>query len=258
MSRLAWISVGATIALGACAYPDFVFNGSSGAGAHGGSATSTVSTGGSGPSCKPTHPGGGSCEYLPGKECGCSAQKKCSVVDPTTGASACLTAGTTPDNSACTSTADCLSGSWCEQSTSVCEPICAGACGGGGTCVHALQGTTGTATIPGLDVCTVSCDLLSGSPCGSGATCVVTTANDTECVVSGMVDQNMNCAHPADCLPGLLCIYDSLAQISVCAPWCTSIGDPCPNPQRQPDLRPPEPPRHARRPGLRLLRQLAS
>jgi hypothetical protein len=237
MSRLAWIAVGAvgaTVAVGACAYPNFVFDGSTGTGAQGGAgSTSTGSTGGA--ACKVTHPGGGSCEYLPGEECGCSAPgQKCTVIDPATGESACLTAGTTQEYGACSSTVDCGKGSWCELSTSVCEPICVNICTNGGSCVPAAQGTMSTATIPGLDVCTVSCNLVTASPCGTGATCINLTSSSTGdtvgtvCIMSGLVPLGMPCSNGSNCGPGLVCVENEVDNATECSQWCSSADDPCP------------------------------
>jgi hypothetical protein len=241
MSRLAWISVGAAVAVGACAYPNFVFDGSTGGQGGSGPTTTTTTTvssttsgtGGSAPACKVTHPGGGTCEYLPGEECGCSKPEKCTVIDPKTGESQCLSAGTTPDYGACSSTTDCADGSWCELSTSVCEPICSSTCTGG-TCVHAAQATTGTATIPGLDVCSASCDLVSASPCGAGATCVNLTDSNgdtvgSECIMSAMIPLGMPCALASDCAAGMVCTEDLTDDNTECSLWCSADEDPCPD-----------------------------
>jgi hypothetical protein len=239
MSRLAWMAVGAAIALGACAYPDFVFNGSTGTGGttattgHGAS-TTTTTTGTGGSMCVVKHPGGGSCEYLPGQECGCSdPSQKCSVIDPTSGESTCVTAGTTADDDTCTSTTDCMAGSWCELSTSVCEPICSGTSScASGTCVEAAQSDQGTATIPGLDVCSVTCDLVSGSPCGASATCVTvmtsTGTTTTECAKSGDVQLGDPCSTTQDCAAGGVCTEDPVTSTANCSQWCRDGEDPCP------------------------------
>jgi hypothetical protein len=221
MSRLPWM-VMVTAALGACAYPDFQFNGTT---------STSSSSGGGGPSCKVTHPGGGTCEYLPGKECGCSGDQKCTVVDPKTGESACVSAGSTPDYARCTTSADCASGSWCDMGTLVCEPICEGSCTNG-FCAPAMQGGTSNATIPGLSVCTVTCDLASAHPCGSNATCILLEdsqghVSGSECAASANITEGMGCMYADDCAAGLGCIYNDLAAGYFCMQWCSPIGSEC-------------------------------
>ncbi len=78
---------------------------------------------------------------------------------------------------------------------------------------------TGTATIPGLDVCTVNCNLVTASPCGAGATCVAVADGSSgdvvgsECFVSGLIDLGETCAHAQDCQPGLLCYSNACSLV---------------------------------------------
>lgn len=205
MSRLALIAVGAafamgaTLTVGACGYPDFVFNGT-----------------------------GGGCS-LSEPITSCPSGQACSVVDTSTGQSACITPGDTANYAACSSASDCKAGSWCELSTNVCEPICNGTCAG--ACVGAMQNSTGTATIPGLDVCSASCDLVTASPCGAGATCtnIPTSGSDniTLCVKSGMVAMGQPCSGSQDCEGGGVCTEDTITDSTECSRWCSSEDDPC-------------------------------
>lgn len=228
----------------ACGYPDFKFAGETSAGGSGGtssSSTSTVSTGGTGGAtsssgtggaeCRILHPGGGTCEYQPGFECGCEAGLKCSVDNLANGHTKCIPLTTaTPDYNKCFSDGACAAGSWCDPDKGVCKPIC-GTCADGGVCMPALyQG--GTKIIPGLQVCTAHCDPESASPCGPGVTCAYNTlTSELDCYVSKNVNEGQPCDAQADCKAGFVCVGS--AGNEVCKQWCHPIdsnfpGGGCP------------------------------
>ena len=264
MDRLRWMALGAFAALAAaavqCGYPDnYIFTNTGGAGGAGPGASSSSSTGQSssstgtsssttssstsgsnatsssasgsstsGGTCMVQHPGGGTCEYLPGLECGCSGSMKCSVVDEASGASACVSAGTTMSYNQCGVDTDCAAGLWCNHTTQACEPICqstSDCTAEGGLCEPALQ-PDGKTPIPGLDVCAAHCDLVTAMPCGPGLTCIYQgTPKEFECTVSAGGAKHDPCNVDADCAPKLGCVDTGLGP--ECVSWCspaTSAG----------------------------------
>jgi hypothetical protein len=171
------------------------------------------------------HMGGGTCEYLPGYECGCMAPKKCGVVDEATGRSDCVLAGSTPSFSQCATDADCAAGAWCNHSSQVCQPICvntASCTTEGGLCEQADQ-SDGKTPIPGLKVCAAHCDLVTAMPCGPHVNCVNDdTLHEFECVLSAGGKKHASCTANADCAPTLACIDTSgLGMSGECLAWCT-------------------------------------
>jgi hypothetical protein len=217
MDRLRWMGLGVLLVAGAmaqCGYPDFIIAGSGGAG--GGSS----STGGS---CTVQHTGGGTCEYLPGHECGCSGGMKCSVVDDATGRSGCVASGSTPAFNQCSVDSDCAAELWCNNTTQACQPICGDTADcktEGGLCEQALQ-NDGTTPIPGLNVCAAHCNLLSAQPCGPGLNCVFQTNKDSDCVLSMGATKHASCTVDSDCAQQLACIDLGLGDGPECLPWCT-------------------------------------
>jgi len=190
--------------------------------------------GGSAP-CVVMHPGGGTCEYLPGKECGCPANEKCSVDDPKTGHTKCIPYAQMTGYTKCTDDGDCGAGSWCDIWTEgVCHPICAnvGDCAalGLGPCIAASSDPANITPIPGLKVCMAHCDPEGATPCGPGVTCVYDSPNaDLDCATSGNVSAGGLCLYINDCAKGLVC--ESGFPTGICKKWCHPVGtDPlkCP------------------------------
>lgn len=244
------LSSGASVAAGACGYPTFSFDstgagttgtvvtgasGSSGSsggamGTGGDPATTSVAatsgTGGGAPACTIVHAGGkGTCEYLPGKTCGCTDPgQKCSVPDANqaTGASECVIASTTPKKTwdACDDDSDCGPGVWCDHTLHVCKPICATTdqCPANAHCMPVPVDGTMT-TIPGLKVCTAHCDPPSANPCGTGATCYYEdTTSEFDCLRSGNTVAGGSCKFANDCGKGLVCI--GTGGVLTCERWC--------------------------------------
>lgn len=245
------LSVGASVGA-ACGYPTFSFDstGTTGTVVTGASASSgtggspvgtggdaavsssastsaaTSGTGGAAPGCPILHAGGkGTCEYLPGKECGCNEPgQKCSVPDgkQTTGASECVIASTTPKKTweACDDDSDCAAGVWCDHTLHVCKPICATTdqCPTGAHCMPVpVDGTA--KTIPGLKVCTAHCDPPSASPCGAGTTCYYDdTTSEFDCLRSGNTVAGGSCNFGNECGKGLVCIGSG--GTLTCERWC--------------------------------------
>jgi hypothetical protein len=240
---------GGLVAAGACGYPTFGFDpvgtGTTGGmvtgtGGHGGmgggttgaggemassastSVASTSGTGGGPPVCMVTHKGKGTCEYLPGSECGCpDPTTKCAVTDEATGESACIPIGTSPFAawSGCDTDNDCAAKTWCDLGLHVCKPICniTGDCAMGAHCVPVLQSAVNT-PIPSLKACTSHCDPQSANPCGAGLTCFHDATGEFECVRSGNKVIGASCGFADDCGKGLLCI--GTAPNFTCEKWC--------------------------------------
>jgi hypothetical protein len=254
------LSVAGPIAVSACGYPTFSFEtsgtGSTGTAITGASASSgsggsaagtggdvgastsaattgaaTTGTGGGAPACTIAHAGGqGTCEYLPGKECGCSEPgQKCSVPDlkQTTGASECVSASTTPKKTwdACDDDSDCAAGVWCDHALHTCKPICitTDQCPSGAHCMPVpVDGTA--KMIPGLKVCTAHCDPPSASPCGTGTTCYyVDATSEFDCLRSGNTVAGGMCKFADDCGKGLVCLGSGAT--GTCERWCSPANN---------------------------------
>lgn len=243
---------GALVAAGACGYPTFGFDTTSsgttgtvitGAGGSGGAmgtggvamtsaASSTTSASGSGtgggpPVCMVTHAGMGTCEYLPGSECGCpDPTTKCAVTDEKTGNSACIKIGASPKPawSDCDTDTDCAAKTWCDLDLHVCKPICGlvDDCSPGAHCVPVLQSTVNT-PIPSLKACTSHCDPQSAAPCGAGLTCFQDSTNEFDCVRSKKTVVGASCTYLSDCDKGLLCIGSGMT--FTCEKWCHPAGN---------------------------------
>lgn len=251
------LSGGAAVAAGACGYPTFGFEpagtsttggvvtgggggGGSAMGTGGGATASEASsstgsasgTGGGAPVCVVMHKGKGTCEYLPGSECGCPDVKtKCAVTDEKTGESACIPIGASPTAawSGCDTDNDCAATTWCDLDFHVCKPICniPGDCAPGAHCVPVLQSLVNT-PIPSLKVCTAHCDPQSTSPCGVGLTCVPDASGEFDCARSKNTVVGATCVYSDDCGKGLLCIGS--AGVFTCEKWChpaDAVGGGC-------------------------------
>ncbi len=249
---------GPLVTAGACGYPTFSFEpvdaGATGmiitgtGGAGGGSAgtggdpttsATTTSTGGA-PACTLSHTGKkGTCEYLPGKECGCTMPKeKCAVEVDATGESNCIPISGTATGkwSGCTTDAECAKGTWCNHVNRVCEPICSTSddCDPGQKCIEVLQDGT-TKPVPGLRVCTSHCNpLFPDPPCGAGLTCIYNfdiTVKDSECATTEGIPEGGACTAANSCDPGLICVGKDPSY--TCQQWCSpadALDHPaCPN-----------------------------
>ena len=202
-----------------CGYPTFGFamSSSSGSGGTGAGPSSTSTSGG--PTCEVKHAGGGTCEYLPGLACGCGDGMKCTIVDETTGESACDFSGDTQTFYRCTTNADCADGAWCNHTTSACQPICVNdadcANQGGGQCAPALQ-TDGVTPIPSLKVCAAHCDLVTANPCGPDLNCIYQDKlQEFECSRTKGLLEFTSCNKDSDCAQTLGCNKGQ------CRAWCT-------------------------------------
>lgn len=199
-------------------------SGTTGAGGGGGQ--------GGGAPCIVAHLGGGTCEYLPGLECGCAAGERCTVVNETLGESGCVSveAGAAPAWSACASDAACGAGTFCDHETGACKPVCSSSneCPQGAVC-HAARGADGN-KIPGLALCTAHCDPASGAPCGAGLACDFTDdfgSAELDCYASGGLGPTAACQGPHDCANGLVCVDDGTSK--TCKRWCHPVDESAPN-----------------------------
>ena len=249
------------VAAGACGYPTFGFDsigtgttgmvitgagsttGSGGGGGGmgtGGDAATVTATSSTGPGCTIVHDGNqGTCEYLPGSECGCAmADHKCSVATAgqATGASSCVVVKASPNAPwlACDSDSDCQRGTFCDHVGKVCEPMCMTAtdCGAPGRrCIAALSTSPPPAEIPGLQLCTAHCDPETAATCGPGTNCVRVTITDFDCTTSAGKIESVACTFSSECTKGLLCI--GTANSKTCQRWChpadATVFNGCPN-----------------------------
>jgi hypothetical protein len=201
-----------------------------GAGAGAGAGSGSSASSGGTIICPVTHPGGGECEYLPGKECGCMDGDKCTILEEATGKSRCLDAGNQGPGKLCTSDASCQEGTWCDHFTSTCVKICSSVanCVTGAKCIAAPNGTTGAA-IPGLLICTANCEPIKAPQCGTGTTCAFdnsTAVQGFDCFVSGGKTEGAVCAASKECNKGLVCVKGAT---STCQRWCTAVDTTFPN-----------------------------
>ncbi len=250
----------AALAFVACGYPTFTFSGTGGSGGTGGtvtggttsttsttasaggggaggsatttSTTATTGTGGTGGTCDIFHPGGGTCEYLPGAECGCGPNQKCGVTDEATGESKCVLIGASPLPiwSKCNSDGDCAAGTFCDHLTSVCRKICnnVGECPPSAQCMPAIKKGTNNVEIPGLKLCTAHCDPMTGAPCGGDLTCYYdVSAAEFDCTTTTKYVAGAACMYADDCDKGLVCVGP--AGMAKCRRWCHPTDDIIPS-----------------------------
>ncbi len=184
-------------------------------------AGATVTDSGVAPTCAKTAPSN-VCGVSP--QCGCATNETCDVTNMTTGASACVKAGSGAAGASCTSSSGCLPGLTC--ASGVCHAYCGagGSCTGGASCLS-YNNASGKA-IPNYDVCSVSCDLMNPkAACGSNG-CGNVSGSITNCQKAGTGLSDDSCNSAADCSPGMLCIDDGYD--TVCEKWCRIGKGDCP------------------------------
>jgi hypothetical protein len=165
----------------------------------------------------------GSCSPLAFGACG--AGKKCSVIDPATGATGCMGAGPRPAWASCLGDQNCVEGTYCTVD-GVCNPICssAGDCTNGGWCVDAYA--PDWVQVPGLTVCLADCQPLTGAPCDAAfgpVTCALWAQEDEfTCYGSAGSSEGAACdPQVTECGAGLVCVD---IEPRVCRRWCTPVG----------------------------------
>ncbi len=168
------------------------------------------------PNCK-TAPPSNACGVSP--QCGCGANQTCDITD-TAGTASCVSAGSKPMGSACSTTADCAVGLSCELGA--CHAFCSasGTCTDPKTdvCVNLQDGNGGD--VPNLKICRMKCSLLSpAAACGTG-NCIATTNGETDCVGAG-TSSTCSSSNPFACSQGTICLTDN-----TCHKWC-KVGTSC-------------------------------
>jgi hypothetical protein len=190
----------------------------------------TTGTGEPGGVCVISHPGGGECEYLPGKQCNCEVGENCGVSNEATGAASCINTGNLPAGQKCANDGACAAGTWCDHFTSTCQEICevVGTCNKGAVCLAASNEAL-SAIIPGLRICTSNCDPLTAVPCGTNATCQFDASDAVlgfDCFASGLKKEGEVCTRARDCGKGLTCVNGTPS--ATCERWCTPVGSTFP------------------------------
>ena len=166
-------------------------------------------------------PGGGDCEYAPGKECGCPATQKCTIDDLKTGHTTCIGHADTMPWTKCNDDGDCGKGAWCDIWTfKVCRPICSNVsqCPKDAQCIPTSSDPGQFVPIPALKVCTAHCDPETTNPCSFGVTCVYDNHDkDLQCVKSNNAALGAICTALPDCAKGLVCVAGFPP---TCEQWC--------------------------------------
>ncbi|AKV03835.1 hypothetical protein AKJ09_10498 [Labilithrix luteola] len=155
-------------------------------------------------------------------QCGCAASETCDVTNHTTGAAACVAAGTGALGSVCTTTSDCAAGNTCLFGA--CRPYCdtaGAACTGTGLggCQQ-VYNSSGKA-LKNTKVCAITCDLRNPSAaCGTNNCIWDATQGQTDCDQAGTHTLYSSCTSASDCKQGLGCAYDPDLLDNVCEKWC--------------------------------------
>jgi hypothetical protein len=184
------------------------------------------------PSTKSTDAGRETCETVPPNDkcgldpqCGCAENETCDVTNRTTGATSCVTGGTTTLGRPCRTTGDCMTGLACIYGA--CRPYCKtplSKCSLGGTdlCVSMLD--QDGEPVPNVNFCTINCDPREPSGvCGSNA-ChwfaqLYAPNKVSDCNFGGKKAELEPCESTSDCQPGLACINHPTVG-KECERWC--------------------------------------
>ncbi len=157
------------------------------------------------------------CGLIP--QCGCAAKQTCDVTNYTSGATSCVSSGTSPQGNYCKTTADCATGLTCVGGA--CRPYCSTAgqaCTGSGLgdCIQLTN--TSSQNIPNAKVCTVTCNLLSPtSVCGANNCTYWQDLKKSDCIEAGSALEYGDCSVNF-CAKGLVCVRSGLSD--VCMKWC--------------------------------------
>jgi hypothetical protein len=207
------------------------------AGGSGGGTGGTTGGGGiggtTGTSCNP--PVGRACSLL--ERCGCSASQNCVVaMDSTDGVTQCVTAGSKPADTLCTSNTDCAKGSMCHWG--VCHAFCdvASDCGSTAFTCEALtfvDDADVTQDVPDVKLCTRSCKPTFVGACPSGQGCYAYQTSSgswsAQCLAAGASTATNGCASNwYSCAAGYTCFNsrDCRSYCSVSSPSCPT-GQAC-------------------------------
>lgn len=160
-------------------------------------------------------------------QCGCAANETCDVTNRMSGATSCITAGTTTLGRPCDATGECAAGLACIYGA--CRPYCKtprSKCAVGGTdlCVEMVDGANKPLT--NMAFCTINCDpRVPSAVCGSNACHWFPTyyapAKVSDCNFGGTAGHTQTCNGDGDCLPGYACVPEpGNASRSECQRWC--------------------------------------
>lgn len=165
-------------------------------------------------------------------QCGCAPTETCDVTNRITGATSCITAGTTTLGRPCQETGECAPGLACIYGA--CRPYCKTPrtkCSVAGTdlCVERLDDEGKPA--PNASFCTIECDpRVPSAVCGSNACHWFPTyyapSKVSDCNYGGTVGHIGTCSTDSDCLPGYACVPEpNNPSRTECERWCR-IGQP--------------------------------
>lgn len=198
-----------------------------------GGTTGTAGMGGSGgtvgPGCDP---------YAFGL---CGPNRKCSVVNFSTGDTDCIATSSRPVWSRCDGDDECVEGTFCSPLYGTCKPLCKNdnECPAGENSETPICNVAwleiGGAEIPGIELCVSHCNAVTSAPCATpGATCNYTTVDSGtagyDCVGSGNISEGGPCDGETaddlrpDCIAGHGCFGNPQTQMGECYRWCTPIG----------------------------------
>jgi hypothetical protein len=238
---LAWVVV---LPLGACVQVlgnDFTIRQGSG----GGGSTTSSGTGGDAGGAPLGGGGQGGVGGTVGAGCdpydfgACGSNKKCSVVNFTTGDTDCIDTISQAAWSACDDDGDCIEGTFCSPLYGTCKRLCQNATdctdGDNSAVCNVAWLEVGGAEIPGVQLCSAGCNAATSLPCVTpGATCnftsVAPSVSGFDCVEAGPVPLGGTCEGETaqdlrpDCVAGHGCFGNPQTQMGECMRYCSPIG----------------------------------
>ncbi|MBX3207456.1 MAG: hypothetical protein KF764_20580 [Labilithrix sp.] len=158
-------------------------------------------------------------------QCGCLETETCDVTNRATGATSCVTAGTTTLGRPCSQSGDCMAGLGCLYGA--CRPYCKTPltkCSVGGTELCVTMPDDDGKPVPNLSFCTINCDPREpAGVCGVNACHWFATLyapnKVSDCNFAGNRGELQTCTYDSDCQPGLACI-EHPKHGRECERWC--------------------------------------
>jgi hypothetical protein len=187
----------------------------------------------------PAGDAGGPCNLV--AQTGCNIGQKCTL--SVTNTLICVSDGTQPQSSGCSSTMDdCRAGAYCQAESATlhaCRQFCA-------TNTDCTQSPVGPArnvsyclvdtSSPSVKTCTIACDPVANLGCPAGLACRWGQAAPagvdefTDCALPGTGDNLSTCTTTEQCKPGFVCNAQDGKCHKVClisSPDCSAVGGTC-------------------------------